>query len=116
MEHRCSIRKPLALDVVINYRGLGLVRGRTQDIGMGGVFVDTGCVQLPVNAMVEVAVILDGARRPLRVGAMVVHTRDSGVGLLFDELDSDGHHSLHQLVYPSRGKPAAKAPVLQFVS
>lgn len=115
MEHRCSIRKSLTLDVVINYRGLGLVRGRTRDIGMGGLFVDTGCVQLPANAMVDVAVMLDGASRPLRIGAIVVHTRDSGAGLLFDELDPDCHDTLHQMIYP-RGKLRAKDRILRFVS
>lgn len=115
MEHRCSIRKSLTLDVVIDYRGLGLVRGRTQDIGMGGVFVDTGCVQLPVNAMVNLAVMLDGVRHPLRIGAIVVHTQESGVGLLFEELDPECHDTLHQLVYP-QGKLAAKDRILRFVS
>lgn len=115
MEHRCSIRKSLTMDVVIDYRGLGLVRGRTQDIGMGGVFVDTGCVQLPVNAMVNLAVMLDGVRRPLRIGAIVVHAQESGVGLLFEELDPESHETLHRLVYP-QGKLAAKDRILRFVS
>ncbi|HEC16925.1 MAG TPA: PilZ domain-containing protein [Sedimenticola sp.] len=100
MEHRCAIRKPIALDVVISYQALGLVQGRTINIGVGGMFVETGCVELPVNALVKTSFFLedDGLQRPCNTSAMVVHSQDSGAGLMFNDLDDELHEVLHRLV------------------
>ncbi|OOZ36637.1 hypothetical protein BOW51_06270 [Solemya velesiana gill symbiont] len=89
------------MDVVLNYRSLGLVRGQTQDVGVGGMFVKTGRIRLPVNAMVDVSVIMEGARgmSPFRTEAIVVHTTDGGVGLMFCDLEDDHHTLLHELIY-----------------
>ncbi|MES9846428.1 MAG: PilZ domain-containing protein [Candidatus Sedimenticola sp. PURPLELP] len=105
MEHRCSPRKPVSMDVVLNYRSLGLVRGQTKDVGVGGMFIKTGRIRLPVNAMVDVSVIMEGARgmRPFRTEAIVVHTVDGGIGLMFCDLADDHHTLLHELVYGHHG-------------
>ncbi|MES9870915.1 MAG: PilZ domain-containing protein [Sedimenticola sp.] len=101
MEHRCSPRKPVSMDVVLKYRGLGLVRGQTEDVGVGGMFVKTGRIRLPVNAVLDVSVIMEGARgmSPFRTECIVVHTTDGGVGLMFCDLDESCHGLLHDLVY-----------------
>lgn len=117
MEHRCSVRKSLILDVVLNCRSLGLVGGRTRDIGMGGMFVDIGRIQLPMNALVESCILLesDGQTKPFRTEAMVVHTSRSGVGLMFSDLSPAFHQRLHELVFTS-GSFARQETVLRFVS
>ncbi|VAX10866.1 hypothetical protein MNBD_GAMMA26-785 [hydrothermal vent metagenome] len=100
MEHRCVVRKPIALDVVINYRALGLVQGRTSNLGIGGMFVDTGCIELPVNALVETVFLLDdnGRQIPCKTEAMVMHSDSGGAGLMFNDLDHALHASLHRVL------------------
>lgn len=100
MEHRCVIRKPIALDVVISYEALGLVQGRTTNIGVGGMFVETGCIELPVNALVKTSFFLEdnGLHRPCNTNAMVMHSRDVGAGLMFNDLDEELHDILHRLI------------------
>ena len=117
MEHRCSVRKSLILEVVLNCRSLGLVRGRTRDIGMGGMFVDIGRIQLPMNALVESCILLetDGQTKPFRTEAMVVHTGRSGVGLMFSDLSPAFHRRLRELIF-SGGTFTSPETALRFVS
>lgn len=101
MEHRCAERKPLELDVVLSYRALGFVQGRTRDVSLGGVFVETGCIQLPVNAVVQASFMLtpdSGAVRSCSTEAMVVHGNENGSGLMFNDLDDDFSGLLKQLM------------------
>jgi hypothetical protein len=101
MEHRCAVRKPLELDVVLSYRALGFVQGRTRDVSMGGAFVETGCIQLPVNAVVQASFILsqnNASVRSCSTEAMVVHGRENGSGLMFNDLDDEFSGMLKQLM------------------
>jgi hypothetical protein len=102
MEHRYATRRPFTCDVVLSYRALGFVQGRTRDLSLGGVFVETGCIQLPVNAVVEASFMLehDSGRMGSRsTRAMVVHTKEGGSGLMFNELDQEFSHLLQDLFY-----------------
>lgn len=102
MEHRCGIRKSMALDVVLSYRALGLVKGRTHNISMGGMFVETGCIQLPVNALVEASISLSNESGPNEVRstqAMVVHTGAGGAGLMFSDLDLGFAEMFRKLIF-----------------
>lgn len=106
MEHRCSLRRPMKVDIVLNYRSLGLVRGRSRDVGMGGMFVETGRIQIPVNAMVDVSVMLDTADGAcaFHAEAIVVHTNKGGIGMMFSDLKPGLHDLLHDLIYNERGR------------
>ncbi|PLY15685.1 MAG: hypothetical protein C0631_06055 [Sedimenticola sp.] len=101
IEHRYSLRRPIEAEVVLNFRALGLVRGKVRDLGVGGMFVDLGCVQLPLNALVEVSLLLDcrATGEAIRAEAMVVHQAGGGVGLMFRDLDPQCHMFLHDMVY-----------------
>ncbi len=100
MEHRCSSRKPLMLDVVIGYNAIGLVQGRTRDVGLGGMFVETGCVELPVNAVVQASFILEknGRKAACQAKALVVHNQSLGAGLMFNDLNDDLYSTLHDIL------------------
>ena len=91
----------MSVDVVVNYRSLGLVKGRTRDIGLGGMFVETGRVNLPVNAMLDVSVLIEGAHgmSPFRTGAIVVHSAEGGVGLMFTDVPLKLKETLHEMLY-----------------
>ncbi len=90
MEHRYAARKDLKLGVVVSLPRLGLVRGYTTDVSLGGMFIETDCVSMPVNALVTVS-FQPSDDNPLicfKARAMVVHQRGGGFGLMFDELDT----------------------------
>jgi hypothetical protein len=101
MEHRYAERRPLALDVVLSYRALGFVQGRTRDVSIGGMFVETGCIQLPVNAVVQASLVLspeNGVTSNFSTEAMVVHSKTDGSGLMFNDLDQDFCGMLRRLM------------------
>ncbi|MFC1602402.1 PilZ domain-containing protein [Pseudomonadota bacterium] len=100
MEHRCALRKSITLDVVVTYQALGLVQGRTMNIGLGGMFIETGCVELPVNALVKASFYLNenGEHKPCSTDAMVMHSAPGQAGVMFSDLDDELHASLHRLL------------------
>jgi hypothetical protein len=104
MEQRNSQRSPVSLDVILNYGSLGLVHGRALDIGMGGMFVETGRIQLPVFATVEASLVLEstGLLAPMKIDTIVVRSVEKGVGLMFGELLPDTLETLRHLVRQSR--------------
>jgi hypothetical protein len=86
MEHRLSLRTPLTMNVAIYYNGLGLLQGRSINVSRHGMFVVTGPMVLPLNAIVDVAFPLESGKRgkvPQRSPAMVVRLANEGVGLMF---------------------------------
>jgi hypothetical protein len=100
MEHRYALRKPVTLDVVVTYQALGLVQGRTMNIGLGGMFIETGCVELPVNALVKASFYLreNGQDKPCSIDAMVMHSAPGRAGVMFNDLDDELHADLHRLL------------------
>ncbi|MCW8889405.1 MAG: PilZ domain-containing protein [Sedimenticola sp.] len=105
MDHRNSPRRPVTLYTMLNYPSLGLVRGCIRDVGMGGMFVDIGRIQLPVNATLEVSLMFGSSpmKTPLQIEAIVVRCAEQGVGLMFDELDSEIRYALSHLVFGAAG-------------
>jgi hypothetical protein len=105
VEHRNSPRRAVTLYTMLNYPSLGLVRGAVRDIGMGGMFVDIGRIQLPVNATLEASLMLGthGLKCHMQLEAIVVRCAEQGVGLMFDELDSEIRSALNHLVFGASG-------------
>jgi PilZ domain len=89
MEHRCSIRIPSALDAIVNCRRVGVVHAKVKDVGLGGMFIETGSIALRLNMPVEVAVRVseNGAHRLVRLRALVVWTGPRGAGLMLRSFD-----------------------------
>lgn len=100
MEQRNSQRCPVSLDVILNYGSLGLVHGRVLNIGMGGMFVETGRIQLPVFASVEASLVLESGKllAPLQIDTIVVRCVEKGIGLMFGDLPSDTRETLQHIV------------------
>ncbi|MEW7980313.1 MAG: PilZ domain-containing protein [Candidatus Sedimenticola endophacoides] len=109
IEHRRSARKPISMDVVVSCRNLGLVKGQTLDVGLGGMFVETGRVRLPVNTMINVSVLIEGAHgvSPFKTGAMVVHRRNGGAGVMFIDPPVELQTLLRRTLYGQRESPDA---------
>lgn len=83
MEHRWSVRKPHQCSVIVDCPRIGLAAMQLRDIGIGGMFVETGQVDLRLNATINVAFALD--RKEFCLPAMVVRCTERGAGLMFLE-------------------------------
>lgn len=105
MEHRYTERKPMVLDVVVICPRLGLVRGKTVNVGMGGMFVETGCVLMPLHSPVTVSFQPD-PKQPERnheAKGMVVHQKGQGFGLMFNDLIPETRSVIDVLMSYSQG-------------
>lgn len=101
MEHRWSVRKPHQCSVIVDCPRGGLAAAQLRNIGVGGMFVETGKVDLPLNSLVNVAFALgrDESREEFCLSAMVVRRTDRGAGIMFLESEPDMLRSLHRALY-----------------
>ena len=85
MDLRSSIRKPVAINVVLFYKGIRILRSHTGDISEHGMFIKTGPIAFPLKSPVEVAFTIDNGstRRRIRIKAIVVHNNSEGIGVEF---------------------------------
>ncbi|HKK13083.1 MAG TPA: PilZ domain-containing protein [Gammaproteobacteria bacterium] len=100
IEHRWSERKPINMEVEIFYTPMGMVPGRTRDVSLEGMFVETGGVHLPRHARLEVTFRTAGHQGPCehRVPAYVVHGNERGVGLMLDHIEPRGFRALRYVL------------------
>jgi len=106
VEFRSNERKPLALHVVISYPGLGLVCGRTRDVSLGGMFVETGQIILSRNQQVGLCfhVPVSGEDVLCVADARVAHTGMNGVGLSFRHTEKRTQSALREVMgWPTAG-------------
>jgi len=103
MEKRWSKRKPITLDVVLFHNDLGLLRCKTRDISLEGMFLDTGKVSLPVEDPVDLDFILhsNGDTRLHHIRAKVVRVTPQGAGVMFREFTPSVSHFLQDANYAS---------------
>lgn len=106
MEHRCSIRIASEFDAVVNCRCVGVVHATIRDIGLGGMFVETGSIALRLNTPVDVTVKVPekGAYRQYRLPAWVVWSGPSGAGLMLRSFDRAAYVVLRKLVLADPGR------------
>lgn len=104
MEHRWSIRKPHQCRVVVDCPRVGPAVAELRNIGIGGMFVESGNLDLPVNTPVSVAFTLgrDGYREDFRLPAMVVRRMPNGAGIMFLESEVETLRALRRALYDSR--------------
>ena len=101
MEHRCDHRKLLTLEIVLNDRDTGEIKGRTRNVSLSGMLVDVGDTTLKMNTIIDISfpVICGGESRNCKAKAFVVHRQAGSVGLMFSEIDSDIRQMLRKLIY-----------------
>lgn len=114
MEHRWSVRKPHQCRVVVDCPRVGPAGAKLHDIGIGGMFVETDNMDLPLNAAVNVAFTLgrDNYREDFRLPAMVVRHMRNGAGIMFLESDVDILRALRRALYetPALAPEQTRAP------
>ena len=101
MEHRWSERKPIELDVALFYAPLGMITGKTRDVSLEGMYVQTEGVQLPLHAELEISFVTEtsnGARREHHLPACVVHGDGVGVGLMLRHMSYGDFYALRHML------------------
>lgn len=98
MEHRWGMRRPLGIDVIVDYRPAAMGHGRVADASVSGLFVKTS-LQLPLHARVKLAFGTrePGATRLHRLEAVVVRSTPDGVGLMYLQFNPREHAALLSL-------------------
>ena len=91
MEHRCSVRLPVAMNVLLYHNNIPVVHCKTDDIDADGVFVRSGSLNYRTNSRLkmEFQTEKDNRRKSYILSAMVVHNAKSGLGLMFPGGDSE---------------------------
>lgn len=101
MEHRWSARKSVTGNVIIECPRIGLVRASLRDLSLGGMFIETHAVILPLNAPVSVVFDLPGEEgsESFCLQAMVVRHASRGAGVMFLDTGADIVSSMRDVLY-----------------
>lgn len=91
MEHRCNKRLVKAIKVMLYHNGIPVAICKTRDIGVEGVFVETGSMVYRNNTLlkIEFEVISNNSRQLYRLSAIVVHSSGKGLGLFILDRESE---------------------------
>ena len=91
MEHRCNKRLAKAIKVMLYHNGIPIVSCKTQNIGVDGIFVETGSLVYKNNTplKIEFEVALNKSRQLYLLSAIVAHSSEKGLGLYILESDSE---------------------------
>ena len=101
MEHRWSERKPIEMDVALYYAPIGTINGKTRDVSLEGMYVQTPGIDLPLHAELEVSFMTrngNGAPQEHHLPAYVVHGNGSGVGLMLRHVDYGDFYALRYML------------------
>lgn len=100
MEQRSSERKPAGREVVVSCPAIGLFRGYISDIGLGGMYVQSDNVVVPMHVPVTVTFQPDGDLPMVCIDASgtVVHQSRHGFGVRFDTLDDNCRFTLSRML------------------
>lgn len=99
MEHRCSDRIPIELDVIIRRRESELGRYKTRDLSCAGAFIKTGSIDLSAGDYVNITLIADQAGfKDQYLNALVIHRFSHGMGLMFVGHSANDVRALKSLI------------------
>ncbi len=96
MEHRCGTRRGIDANVIIDCRPAGLVRGRIQNISVGGLFIRMRPPAGMGSDRVKVVFVRRerGITRLYRMPAVIIRWNRQGAGLMFSELSANAFYAL----------------------
>ena len=107
MEHRCSVRKPLAFQLLLYKHGVPIQSGVCRNLGLGGLFIETGDRDWRKNEYLEVEILGPNGLPSMRLPAVVVHFNSEGAGLMFDTVTGAQRRRLRDWLFET---PAHEAP------
>jgi hypothetical protein len=104
-DHRWSARQHLKLPVKLYNGGEALGQGRTQNVGIGGMYVELSALKgkkIPAETPVSVAFTVTSAGNTThhRLPATVIWSADDGAGLMFTDFNVETVHTLRDILYP----------------
>ncbi len=101
MEQRWSLRKPVTFEVKVVYKCHPVILGRARNIGLEGLFIETGIMILPVGSCIEVEFgLLTGTQcEEVRMPAIVIHRNRYGCGIAFLTFNGKAFRVIEQLLY-----------------
>ena len=102
MEYRCSVRKPIEFQLLLYKQGLPVETGVSRNLGLGGLFMESGSYQWRKNEYLQVEVLAYNGRGSLKLPAVVVHCSEVGVGLMFDGISSEQRRILRGWLFRGR--------------
>ena len=90
MDHRCSARIPLNLNLDLYYRDRPLGRFTTRDIDSSGAFIQSKLSAITANTVVDLHFISDNSNdKPLQRKGLVVRSGSKGIAVLFSDKQSN---------------------------
>jgi len=113
MEHRCSVRKPIEFQLLLYKHGLPVQTGICRNLGLGGLFVETGGYGWRKNEYLEVEIIGYNGKPAMRLPAVVVHHSERGAGLMFDALSSEQRRILYGWLFSRRIRPSTGTDAIE---
>jgi len=104
MEHRCSVRKPVEFQLLLYKHGLPIESSVSRNLGLGGVFIDTGAYEWRKNEYLEVEFVGRNGNPGMRMPAVVVHASPLGTGLMFDSISNEQRRTLRAWLFKGDGQ------------
>jgi len=108
MEHRCSVRKPIEFQLLLYRQGLPVQNAVSRNLGLGGMFIDTGACAWRKNEYLEVEILGYNGKPGIRLPAVVVHYSMRGTGVVFDAISGEQRRTLRACLYDSNPETAAE--------
>ena len=101
MEHRWSLRKPVSFEVRVSQKCNPVIRCRSRNISLEGMFIETGIVIPPVGSCVDVefALLSGEVWEQIRMPAVVVHRTEYGCGIVFHAFNTKVFRSIERMLY-----------------
>jgi hypothetical protein len=101
MEQRWSLRKPVTFEVKVVYKCHPVILGQSRNIGLEGLFIETGIMILPVGSCIEVEFgLMAGTQwEEVHMPAVVVHRNRDGCGIAFQTFNGKAFRVIEQLLY-----------------
>lgn len=106
MEHRWNKRYPVTTEVKILHHAHAAVHGKTLDIGSNGMFIGAGpgLVVYRRNTMLDIEFVAPASRHlkdsvRYRLPAIVIHSSNEGMGIMFREASSEAIEAWQMLCH-----------------
>jgi hypothetical protein len=112
MEHRCSVRKPLEFQLLLYKHGLPIQSGVCRNLGLGGLFIETGDREWRKNEYLEVELLGRNGLPSMRFSVVVVHHNGDGAGLMFDLVSAAQRRRLRAWLFDKLPHEAIPASAL----
>lgn len=94
MEHRCSVRKPLAFQLLLYQHGLPVQSGVCRDLGLDGLFFESAGRVWRKYESLDVEILGRSGLPSMRLPVVVIHSSNRGAGLMFGGIADAQRHRL----------------------